>query len=85
MPAGGLLYRDDPDTVVIDLTEAHIWDASTVAALDAISTKYESRGKSVEIIGLNTHSATMHSKLSGALTGKRSAAPLPGCPSEPRQ
>ncbi|MFI5593497.1 SulP family inorganic anion transporter [Amycolatopsis sp. NPDC051758] len=62
-------YANDPDTVVIDLTDAHIWDASTVAALDAITTKYEARGKAVEIIGLNKHSARMHGNLSGELTG----------------
>ena len=45
---------------VIDLTAAHIWDASTVAALDAITTKYAARGKTVEIVGLNEPSATMH-------------------------
>ncbi|PXY17054.1 SulP family inorganic anion transporter [Prauserella flavalba] len=62
-------YANDPDTVVIDLTNAHIWDASTVAALDAVTTKYEARGKAVEIIGLNKHSARMHGKLSGELAG----------------
>jgi SulP family sulfate permease len=61
-------YADDPDKVIIDLTGAHIWDASSVAALDAITTKYEDRGKTVEIIGLNRHSATMHETLSGELT-----------------
>jgi len=61
-------YAGDPDKVVIDLTDAHIWDASTVAALDAITTKYAARGKTVEIVGLNTHSATMHGRLTGELT-----------------
>ncbi|MFI6453150.1 SulP family inorganic anion transporter [Streptosporangium amethystogenes] len=62
-------YSGDPDRVVIDLTGAHIWDASSVAALDAVTTKYEARGKTVEIIGLNPHSAKMHDTLSGELTG----------------
>lgn len=61
-------YRDDPDDVVIDLTDAHIWDASSVAALDAIETKYAQRGKKVTIIGLNKASAEMHDKLAGQLT-----------------
>ncbi|MEV0754238.1 SulP family inorganic anion transporter [Streptosporangium sp. NPDC050280] len=61
-------YAGDPDRVIIDLTGAHIWDASSVAALDAVTTKYEARGKTVEIIGLNTHSAKMHDTLSGELT-----------------
>ncbi|MFJ2848999.1 MULTISPECIES: SulP family inorganic anion transporter [Streptomyces] len=61
-------YVTDPDKVVIDLSSTHIWDASSVAALDAIETKYARRGKTVEIIGLNTPSAHLHGKLSGELT-----------------
>ncbi|MFC9975674.1 SulP family inorganic anion transporter [Spirillospora sp. NPDC127200] len=61
-------YAGDPDHVVIDLTDAHIWDASSVAALDAVTTKYGNRGKTVEIIGLNEPSAKMHHTLSGELT-----------------
>ncbi|MCX5377507.1 SulP family inorganic anion transporter [Streptomyces sp. NBC_00091] len=60
-------YASDPDKVVIDLSGAHIWDASSVAALDAIETKYGQRGKSVEITGLNEHSARLHGALSGEL------------------
>ncbi|WP_211263883.1 hypothetical protein [Streptosporangium amethystogenes] len=55
--------------MIIDLAGAHIWDASSVAAPDAVTTKYEARGKTVEIIGLNPHSARMHDTLSGELTG----------------
>ena len=60
-------YADDPDRVVIDLSDSHIWDASTVAALDAIATKYERKGKTVEITGLNEASAERHGRLSGEL------------------
>ncbi|SFX45644.1 SulP family inorganic anion transporter [Streptomyces atratus] len=66
---GQFNYATDPDKVVIDLTAAHIWDASSVAALDAIETKYKQRGKSVEITGLNKPSARIHERLSGELTG----------------
>ncbi|UTR80772.1 SulP family inorganic anion transporter [Streptomyces cavourensis] len=62
-------YKDDPDDVVIDLSGTHIWDASSVAALDAIETKYGERGKKVTIVGLNKASAEMHGKLAGQLTG----------------
>lgn len=62
-------YAGDPEKVVIDLAAVHIWDASTVAALDAITTKYAARGKTVEIVGLNKSSATMHNRLSGELAG----------------
>lgn len=60
-------YADDPDHVVIDLSSSHIWDASTVAALDAIATKYHRKAKTVEIIGLNATSAERHERLSGSL------------------
>nr|WP_245642540.1 SulP family inorganic anion transporter [Nonomuraea candida] len=62
-------YAGDPDDVVIDLTGAHIWDASSVAALDAVETKYAARGKKVTIVGLNQPSARMHATLSGELSG----------------
>ncbi|MEO3803091.1 SulP family inorganic anion transporter [Nonomuraea sp. B1E8] len=62
-------YAEDPGDVVIDLTDAHIWDASSVAALDAVESKYAARGKTVRIIGLNQASAKMHATLSGELSG----------------
>ena len=61
-------YADDPDEVVIDLSAAHVWDASTVASLDAITTKYATRGKNVEIIGLDEASAERHGRLTGQLS-----------------
>ncbi|MBT2517966.1 SulP family inorganic anion transporter [Streptomyces sp. ISL-90] len=60
-------YAADPDRVVIDLAGSHIWDASTVAALDAIITKYEQHGKRAMIVGLNDASAAMHDRLAGRL------------------
>ncbi|RKN35567.1 SulP family inorganic anion transporter [Micromonospora musae] len=60
-------YAGDPDNVVIDMSRAHVWDASSVAALDAISTKYAARGKSVEIVELNQPSARIHGTLAGRL------------------
>ncbi|MER6591001.1 SulP family inorganic anion transporter [Micromonospora purpureochromogenes] len=60
-------YAGDPDSVIIDMTHAHIWDASSVAALDAITTRYATRGKTVEIIELNKPSARIHDTLAGQL------------------
>ncbi|MBF6354469.1 SulP family inorganic anion transporter [Nocardia higoensis] len=62
-------YVGDPANIVIDMSDAHIWDASTVATLDAITTKYAARGKNVEIIGLNPASEARHERLSGHLAG----------------
>ena len=60
-------YAGDPDRVVIDLRRSHIWDASTVAAIDAIETKYARHGASVELIGMNETTARFHARLSGEL------------------
>ncbi|GAA2141668.1 SulP family inorganic anion transporter [Nocardioides koreensis] len=60
-------YAEDPVDVTIDLSRSHVWDASTVAALDGITTKYARKGKQVRIEGLNTASASMHDRLSGRL------------------
>ncbi|MFG2946039.1 SulP family inorganic anion transporter [Streptomyces adustus] len=65
---GRFAYATDPDQVVIDLSAAHIWDASSVAALDTVEAKYAQRGKTVEITGLNIPSADLHGRLSGELT-----------------
>ncbi|MGI5219188.1 SulP family inorganic anion transporter [Nocardia sp. CA-290969] len=62
-------YAGDPHNIVIDMSDAHIWDASTVATLDAITTKYAAKGKHVEIIGLNPASEARHGQLSGHLAG----------------
>ncbi len=62
-------YNQDPDEVVIDMSESHVWDASSVAALDAVTTKYARRGKTVRIHGLNEPSGHMHDRLTGQLSG----------------
>ena len=60
-------YSADPDRVVVDLSRSHVWDASTVAALDAVVTKYEHLGKRVVFEGLNETAAEFHGRLSGNL------------------
>ena len=60
-------YTDDPDRVIIDMSGSHIWDASTVAALDAITTKYEHHGKRAVIVGMNEASTSLHGRLAGNL------------------
>ncbi|WP_206518149.1 SulP family inorganic anion transporter [Rhodococcus sp. X156] len=60
-------YADDPAQVVIDLAQAHVWDASTVASLDAVTEKYRARGASVRIIGMNVDSERRHLRLAGTL------------------
>ncbi|HEU4666074.1 MAG TPA: sodium-independent anion transporter, partial [Arthrobacter sp.] len=52
---------------VIDMHASHLWDASTIAALDAITEKYRHHGKDVTIIGLNDASTAMRERLGGKL------------------
>jgi SulP family sulfate permease len=61
-------YAGDPETVVVDLSDAHVWDASTVAALDAIAHKYRLRGKTATIVGLNQNSASRYDRHTGQLS-----------------
>lgn len=58
-------YALDPDHVVIDMHASHLWDASTIATLDAVTEKYRRHGKNVTITGLNHASAQMHDRLAG--------------------
>ncbi|WCO66228.1 SulP family inorganic anion transporter [Iamia majanohamensis] len=61
-------YTDDVDDVVIDLTDAHIWDTSAVAALDAVVAKLTAHGIDATLVGLNVHSAELHGRVTGHLT-----------------
>jgi SulP family sulfate permease len=58
-------YAGDPAEVTIDFSDAHVWDASSIAALDAVSRKYTERGKHAEIVGMNAATAALHGRLAG--------------------
>jgi SulP family sulfate permease len=60
-------YAGDPPVVIIDLAEADVWDASTVAALDAVRAKYAEHGKEARVVGLDGPSAARMQRLSGSL------------------
>ena len=60
-------YAGDPQRVVIDFSQSHLWDASTIAALDSVTQKYQHYGKNVSIVGLNIASRAMRARMSGRL------------------
>ena len=60
-------YGDDPASVVVDFSRAQIWDASTVAVLDSIETKYPEHGGTVTFTGLDERSTAFHDRLTGQL------------------
>jgi sulfate permease, SulP family len=49
--------------VVIDVSAAHIWDISSVQALDMAVLKFRREGAEVEIVGMNEASETIVDKL----------------------
>lgn len=56
-------FKEALDKVTIDVSRAHIWDISSVAALDIVILKFRREGAEVEIIGLNQASETIVDKL----------------------
>ncbi|MBD0427465.1 SulP family inorganic anion transporter [Aquisalinus flavus] len=56
-------YKEALDKVVIDVSNAHIWDISSVQALDMAVLKFRREGAEVEIVGLNDASRTIVDRL----------------------
>ena len=56
-------FKEVLDKVTIDVTHAHIWDISSVAALDMIVLKFRREGADVDIIGMNEASETIVDRL----------------------
>jgi SulP family sulfate permease len=52
-------FKEALERVTIDVSRAHIWDISSVAALDMIVLKFRREGAEVDIIGLNQASETI--------------------------
>jgi sulfate permease, SulP family len=52
-------YREAVASVTIDVTQAHFWDITSVAALDKVVLKFRRDGAQVDVIGLNAASATL--------------------------
>lgn len=56
-------FREALDDVVIDVSAAHIWDISSVQAVDMVVLKFSREGTKVDLIGMNTASETIVDKL----------------------
>ncbi|PPV06931.1 SulP family inorganic anion transporter [Xanthomonas bromi] len=52
-------FLGTPPAVLIDLSHAHFWDISAVAALDRVVLKLRAHGAEVEVIGVNQASDTL--------------------------
>lgn len=58
----GFDFKEAVEHVRIDVSRAHFWDVSAVAALDKAILKFRREGTEVEVVGLNEASATMIDK-----------------------
>lgn len=56
-------FKEALDKVTIDLSAAHIWDLSSVAAIDMAVLKFRRDGADVELKGMNDASRTLVDKL----------------------
>jgi SulP family sulfate permease len=56
-------FHEVLERVVIDVSHAHIWDISSVSALDMVVVKFRREGAEVELIGMNEASETIVDKL----------------------
>ena len=62
------------DKIIIDVSGAHFWDISAIAALDRLMLKAREHGHDVEVVGLNEASATMVERFA---VHKREGKPAP--------
>ncbi len=51
--AASFEHHGHPQRVEIDMTEAHLWDLTGVAAVDKVVFRYRRQGAEVEVIGMN--------------------------------
>ena len=56
-------FREELEKVVIDLSQAHLWDQSAVVAIDKVVLKFRRKGADVKLVGLNEASSTLLDKL----------------------
>ncbi len=61
--SGSFDFHETLETVIIDVSKAHIWDISSVAALDMVVLKFRRDGAQVDVIGMNKASETIVDKL----------------------
>ena len=60
---GSFDFKESLDKFIIDVSNAHIWDISSVTAIDTVVLKFRREGAEVEIIGMNEASETLVEKL----------------------
>lgn len=70
--AASFEHHGHPKRVEIDMTEAHLWDLTGVAAVDKVVFRYRRQGAEVELIGMNEAGQTLVDRV-----GKHDKSHLP--------
>ena len=70
--AAAFEYHGHPKRVEIDMTGAHLWDLTGVAAVDKVVFRYRKQDAVVKVIGMNRASQTLIDKV-----GKHDKGHLP--------
>jgi SulP family sulfate permease len=52
-------FKEVNEKVMIDVSQAHFWDVTAVAALDKVVMKFRREGAEVELVGMNRASQTI--------------------------
>ena len=55
-------FKEVVDRVIIDLSQAHFWDITSVAGLDKVVIKFRREGTAVEVVGMNDATRTVVDK-----------------------
>ncbi|KQV66317.1 SulP family inorganic anion transporter [Rhizobium sp. Root1220] len=53
-------------TVLVDVSQAHLWDITAVAALERVVQRFKAHGIPVDVVGLNQASATLIGRIDNA-------------------
>jgi SulP family sulfate permease len=61
--AAAFEHHGRPTRVEIDMTDAHLWDLTGVAAVDKVVFRYRRQGAQVDLIGMNEAGRTLIDKL----------------------
>ena len=58
-------FHDPAQTVVLDFSQAQLWDESAATALKKAINKFEQNGKQVKVLGMDKNSTSLVNTLYG--------------------
>ena len=59
-------FSETVEKIIIDVSNAHIWDVTSVAALETVTTRFQEKGTLIQIIGINHASKKIIHKDNGS-------------------